>query len=54
MVRAAKNLPGNIDALKALVVANEETILAKEQLLLEKDKRIAVKSQYTPLALPLV
>ena len=49
MVRPAKDLPESIDALKALVVANEELVFAKdkvisakEQLLLEREQRIAV------------
>ena len=42
MVRAAKDLPENIDALKQLVSA-------KEQMLLEKDQRIAVLEEQLQL-----
>ena len=49
MTKVAKDLPESIDALKALVVANEELVFAKdkvisakEQLLLEREQRIAV------------
>jgi transposase len=56
MAKAEKDLPESIEALKALVVANEELVFAKdkvisakEQLLLERDQRIAVLEEQLQL-----
>ena len=55
MARPAKDLPESIDALKALVVANEKLVFAKdkvisakEQLLLETCIRASVSVKIVP------